>query len=179
MYHSAFKQSYLFDAAVCYFWGVVLLKRIFRKSVNAVVIDGDGCPVVRAAAHIAKEYGAACKIICDSSHIFDIEGTNNIVVSQGADSADFYIVNNIRENDIVITQDYGLAAMCLAKRAVVINQDGKEYSDRNINGLLEARAIGKKLRRAGGRTKGPSKRTKAQNESFESTLRRLLENAEI
>lgn len=151
----------------------------FKKSINAVVIDADGCPVVRLAARIAGEYGVRCRIICDSSHVFNVEGTENIVVSQGADSADFYIVNHITANDIVITQDYGLAAMCLAKQAVIINQDGREYSDYNISGLLETRAIGKKIRRAGGHLKGPSKRTQTQNESFEKSLRRLLENAEI
>ena len=78
-----------------------------------------------------------------------------------------------------MTQDYGLAAMCLAKKAIVLNQNGQIYSDCNIGGLLESRALGKKIRRSGGRLKGPPKRTAEQDEKFEKTLRRLLENAEV
>lgn len=149
---------------------------------NSLVIDADDCPVVKLAARIAKEYNADCTVVCDSAHVFGSEslsGARVVTVSQGADSADFYIVNNIKEHDIVVTQDYGLAAMCLAKKAVVINQDGRIYSDLNIGGLLESRAIGKKIRRTGGRTKGPKKRTVGQSENFEKVLRSLFENAKV
>ncbi|MBQ1394540.1 MAG: YaiI/YqxD family protein [Lachnospiraceae bacterium] len=152
----------------------------FNFERNSLVIDADACPVARMASKIAKEYGARCIAVCDSEHTFNGEnmyGAEIITVSQGADSADFYIVNHVHENDIVITQDYGLAAMCLAKKACVINQNGQIYSDDNISGLLESRAIGKKIRRAGGRTKGPKKRTAEQNDKFEKTLRRLFEYA--
>ena len=158
------------------------MKCNFDFGKNFLVIDADGCPVVRLASKISKEYGAKCRIVCDSAHIFDSEnvsGAGVVTVSQGADSADFYIVNNIKEYDIVITQDYGLAAMCLAKKAVVINQDGRIYSDSNIGGLLESRAIGKKIRRSGGRLKGPKKRTAEQSENFEKMLRSLFENAKV
>ena len=149
----------------------------FNYEKNTIVIDADGCPVAKTAAKIASEFGAKCTAVCDSAHVFnreDMFGADIVIVSQGADSADFYIVNHIVQNDIVITQDYGLAAMCLAKKACVINQNGQIYTDRNIGGLLEKRAVGKKIRRAGGRTKGPKKRTADQNERFIKTLRRLL-----
>ncbi len=152
---------------------------MFDYDKNTVVIDADGCPVAKIAARISKEYSAKCTAVCDSAHVFnkeDMFGADIVIVSQGADSADFYIVNHIAENDIVITQDYGLAAMCLAKRTYVINQNGQVYTDQNIGGLLEKRAIGKKIRRSGGRTKGPKKRTVEQDELFIKTLRRLLSN---
>ncbi len=155
---------------------------IFRKSVNKIIIDADGCPVTVIAAKIAKENGASCTVVSDSAHVFGGErifGAKAVVVSQGADSADFYIVNNTNEGDIVVTQDYGLAAMCLAKKAAVINQDGKIYSDENIGGLLERRALGKKVMRGGGRLKGPPKRKPEHNKNFEITLRSMLENAEV
>lgn len=154
-------------------------EKIFDIRENTLVIDADGCPVVKIATKIACEYDVDCLVVSDSAHVFNIEGVRSVVVSQGADSADFYIVNNIKKNDIVITQDYGLAAMCLAKNATVINQNGQIYNDDNISGLLESRAIGKKIRRAGGRTKGPPKRTEEQNKSFEVTLRRLFENIKV
>ncbi len=152
---------------------------IFTKSENKIVIDADGCPVVREAARIAAEFSVRCVIVCDSAHYFDISNAETVVVSQGADAADFYIVNHITKGDVVVTQDYGLAAMCLAKKACVINQDGKIYSDENISGLLESRAVGKKIMRAGGRLKGPPKRNEQQNEKFIKTIRRIFENAEV
>lgn len=154
----------------------------FDAECNSVVIDADGCPVVKLAAKIARDYKADCMIVCDDAHVFKGEGlfgARVCTVSQGADSADYYIVNKIRPNDIVVTQDYGLAAMCLAKKAAVINQNGQIYSDDNIGGLLESRAIGKKIRNAGGRLKGPKKRTAEQDKKFEDVLRSLLENAEV
>lgn len=150
----------------------------FSKDKNKVVIDADGCPVVRITARVAREYNVVCVIVCDNAHLFDIDGTETVVVSQGADSADFYIVNHITSDDVVVTQDYGLAAMCMARNSTVINQDGREYNELNIDTLLETRAEGKKIRRAGGRTKGPHKRSKLQDENFELTLRKILSSAE-
>lgn len=114
-------------------------------------------------------------IICDTAHRIEYEGAETIVVSQGADSVDFRLVNLIGNGDVVITQDYGLAAMCLGKKAIVLHQDGKQYTDENISGLLEFRAINKKIRRNGGRTKGMPKRTVQQDVEFETALQGLLE----
>ncbi|MBE6856442.1 MAG: YaiI/YqxD family protein [Ruminococcus sp.] len=139
-----------------------------------IYIDADGCPVVKSTVKIAGEFQISCVIICDTSHRIELDGAETIVVSQGADSVDFRLVNMISAGDMVITQDYGLASMCLGKRAVVLHQDGKQYTEENITGLLEFRAIGKKIRRSGGRTKGMPKRTQEQNIAFENVLRKLL-----
>lgn len=139
-----------------------------------IYMDADGCPVVRNTLKIAKVYGIPCVIICDTAHRIEHEGAETIVVSQGVDSVDFRLVNMIENGDIVITQDYGLAAMCLGKRAIVLHQDGKQYTEENISGLLEFRAIGKKIRRNGGRTKGLQKRTVQQDLEFEKALLGLL-----
>lgn len=141
-----------------------------------IYIDADGCPVVRNTLKIAKEYDIPCVIICDTAHQIEHEGAETIVVSQGADSVDFRLVNLISKGDIVITQDYGLAAICLGKNAVVLHQDGKQYTEDNISGLLEFRAIGKKIRRNGGRTKGLQKRTMQQDLEYERMLVELLES---
>ena len=139
-----------------------------------IFIDADGCPVVSNTVKIAKQFNIGCVIICDTAHRIEHDGAETIVVEQGADSADFRLVNLIDKGDIVITQDYGLAAMCLSKQAVVLNQDGKQYTEENISGLLEFRAIGKKIRRSGGRTKGMPKRTMQQNLVFEEALKDIL-----
>lgn len=141
-----------------------------------IYIDADGCPVVKNTIKIAKQFSIPCVIICDTSHRIELEGAETIVVSQGADSVDFRLVNMIQKGDIVVTQDYGLAAMCLGKSAIAIHQDGKQYTNDNIGGLLEFRAIGKKIRRSGGRTKGMPKRTEQQNIDFEKALSDILKS---
>ena len=140
-----------------------------------IFIDADGCPVVDIAVRTALKYGIECTIICDTAHSINREGAVTIIVDKGADSADFRLVNLVSAGDIAITQDYGLAAMCLSKRAVVLNQDGKQYTEDNISGLLEFRAVSAKIRRSGGRTKGMPKRTSQQNTDFEQPLIKIID----
>lgn len=140
-----------------------------------LMIDADGCPVVALAVKTAEKYGVRCVLVCDTAHTFSDVPAEIITVSQGADSADFRIVNLLNAGDIVVTQDYGLAAMCLAKNATALNQNGLIYSEKNMDELLLSRHIHKKVRRAGGRMKGPKKRTKQQDEAFEKALTALFE----
>lgn len=139
-----------------------------------ILIDADGCPVVDIAVSIAIEYGLECMILCDSCHQFDKPGAQTLMFSKGADSVDFALVNLLMPGDVVITQDYGLAAMCLSRRARVLNQDGMEYTNDNIDSLLLARHTARKIRNAGGRLKGPSRRKQEQNEQFAAVLHRIL-----
>ena len=139
-----------------------------------LLIDADGCPVVDISIRLAKKYAVACFILCDTSHVFEREGATTITVSKGADSVDFALVNRVDPGDVVVTQDYGLAAMCLAKGAIALSQDGMVYSSDNIDALLLARYTAQKIRNAGGRLRGPAKRTPAQNTAFEERLRGIL-----
>lgn len=139
-----------------------------------VFIDADGCPVVDETVALCKKYSVECVIICDTAHVFNKDGAQTIVVEKGADSADFRLVNMLTKGDIAVTQDYGLAAMCLARGAVPVNQNGLIYNEKNIDELLFSRFVSKKIRRAGGRLKGPSKRTPEQDEKFIRTLEMLL-----
>jgi len=140
-----------------------------------VFIDADGCPVVDITVKLSTQAGVECVIICDTSHVFEKAGAKTITVSKGNDSADFALVNMIGKGDIVVTQDYGLAAMCLALEAIPVSQDGMVYTDGNIDALLLQRYTAKKIRIAGGRLKGPAKRIRSQDEAFESTLKKMLE----
>ena len=140
-----------------------------------VFIDADGCPVVDITVRLARQAGADPVIVCDTSHIFEKAGARTITVPKGNDSADFALVNMVQKGDIVITQDYGLAAMCLARNAIPISQDGMIYDNSNIDGLLLHRHNAKKIRMAGGRLKGNAKRSAEQNATFESRFRELLQ----
>ncbi len=139
-----------------------------------VYIDADGCPVVDIAVKLAKEFGAKCVIICDTAHVFEKDGAKTITVSKGNDSVDFALVNMIQKGDIAVTQDYGLAAMCLARGSVPVSQDGMLYTDDNISGLLSQRHMAKKIRMSGGRMKGLSKRKAEQNAAFIESIEKLL-----
>lgn len=131
-----------------------------------VIIDADACPVVDIAVNIAKENNIKCLIVCDNTHFIQKDNAETIVVDKGADSADCKIANLTDKGDVIITQDYGLAALVLGKGAKALNQNGLIYSDANIENLLFTRFIGKKERMAGNRTKGPKKRTKQNDEDF-------------
>ncbi len=87
---------------------------------------------------------------------------------------DFALVNMVQPGDVVVTQDYALAAMCLARKAVPISQDGMAFTDDNIDALLLARHTARKIRMSGGRLRGSAKRTPEQNMAFEQTLKELL-----
>ena len=138
-------------------------------------IDADGCPVINQALNAAARRHVESFLICDTAHVFSRRGAETITVDKGADSADFAIVNRLRAGDLVITQDYGLAAMCLAKGAKVIDQNGMRYTEENMDGLLSQRAEAARIRRFGGRLRGPAKRTAGQNEVFISAFHAMLE----
>lgn len=139
-----------------------------------ILVDADGCPVVDETIRTAKKYALPVTLITDTAHVMNREGAVTITVEKGSDSADFKLVNLVKRGDVVITQDYGLAAMALSKGANILNQNGSRYTNENIDGLLMSRHIGKKIRRAGGRTKGPAKRTREQDERFAAALDALL-----
>ncbi len=143
-----------------------------------IFIDADGCPVVNETVMLCSEFKKECIILCDTAHCIKRDGAQTIVVEKGADSVDFKLVNMLENGDVAITQDYALAAMCLARGARIINQNGMEYTDKNIDSLLMSRFVAKKVRNAGGRLKGPSKRTKEQTESFVKKLREILEETQ-
>ena len=139
-----------------------------------ILIDGDGCPVVDRTISLAQEYRVPCILFCDTAHRLERSGSITVVADKGRDSVDFLLVNQAAPGDIVVTQDYGLAAMCLGRGAFPIRQDGLVYSNDNIDALLTARHTAHRVRRGGGRLKGPPKRTKEEDADFESSLRKLL-----
>lgn len=139
-----------------------------------LLIDADGCPVIDEAEAAAGRAHMKCILFCDSAHVFASHPSEVVTTAQGADSADFALVNRVVPGDVVVTQDRGLAAMALAKGARVVDQNGLEITDRNIGFLLETRSVSKKLRRSGRHLKGPKKRTRQNDLDFIKTLERML-----
>lgn len=140
-----------------------------------VLIDADGCPVVDIAVRLCKTHALPCFLLCDTAHEFQKDGAQTLVFDKGADSVDFALANRVCRGDLVVTQDYGLASLCMARGAVVLHQDGWEYTSDNIDALLFSRHEARKYRASGGRTKGPQKRNAKQNREFEAAFLRKIQ----
>lgn len=142
-----------------------------------LLIDADGCPVVDIAIRLCKQWALPCLVLCDTAHEFHRDGAETLVFGKGADSVDYALVNRVLPGDIVVTQDYGLASMCLARKARVLHQDGWEYTLDNIDALLLVRHDSRKHRAAGNRMKGPKKRTTQQDNAFSQALSKLIQHS--
>jgi len=143
-----------------------------------VFIDADGCPVIKETEAICKKYKIELVIMCDTNHILNSEYGTVITVGAGADAVDFALINRCSIGDIVVTQDYGVAAMALSKKCRCINQNGLIYTNDNIEQLLYSRYISKKIRSGSHKhhLKGPSKRKPQDNQNFISTLTKIIES---
>ena len=140
-----------------------------------IIVDGDACPGISIIENIARQYKLDLILYCDINHYINLEYGEVKVVDSGFQSVDMYILNVCREKDIIITQDYGVAAICLSKKSYVINPKGYYYNEENIDRLLEERHISQKIRRAGGKTNNPKKRTKDDDIRLEKNLLKLIE----
>ena len=140
-----------------------------------IYIDADACPVTRIAERIAKAHGIPVTLLCDPHHLLSSDYSPVRVVGAGADAVDFALINLCRRGDIVVTQDYGVAAMALGKGAKAIHQSGRWYTDENIDLLLMERHLAGKARRSGKHhLKGPAKRTAEDDQRFAESFERLI-----
>ena len=141
-----------------------------------IYVDADACPVTRITERLAVKYGIPCTLLCDTNHILQ-SGTSEIrVIGAGADAVDFALINLCGRGDLVVTQDYGVAAMALGRGACAIHQSGRWYTEDNIDGLLMQRHITKKALRSCHKNhlKGPSARTAEDDRRFEESCEVLL-----
>ena len=139
-----------------------------------IFIDADGSPVVNIAVTLAKEYDIEIIIVKNYAHEIKDDYATVVTVDIGPDSADYYIVNNVSNGDIVITQDYGLAALCLSKKAYPISQSGLVFTNHNIDGMLDRRYIHAKIRKAGKHHTNAKKRKPEEDINFKNKLRSLI-----
>ena len=142
-----------------------------------IIVDGDGCP--QKARKICEEYAAYYMIdmVVVSSIDHNMDGAfRTIVVDKGRDSADFRVIEISEKDDIVVTQDYGLASLLLTKVYAILNPVGYRYTYENMDKLLMKRYMGQKIRRGGGRTKGPKKRKRQEDLLFEDILLKTMKS---
>ena len=141
-----------------------------------ILVDADACPVVPEIERIAKQYGVPLHLYCDTNHVLQSEVGNVHVIGAGADAVDIAVANACQKGDVVVTQDYGVAAMVLGKGAHTVHQNGWQYTAENIDRLLQERYVVKKARRSSKKThlKGPRKRTAENDERFAEKFERLI-----
>ena len=143
-----------------------------------IYIDADACPVTRIAEDIARKHNIPVTLLCDTNHVLASDYSQVKVIGAGADAVDIALINLCRRGDVVVTQDYGVAALALGKGARAIHQSGKWFTDDNIDGLLMDRHLAKKARRSGKQhLKGPAKRTEEDDERFAESFERLIQEA--
>ena len=146
-----------------------------------ILVDGDACPVVAIVERLAKKYDINVILLCDTNHIMESGYSQVITIGAGADAVDFALINRCHKGDVVVTQDYGVAAMALGKGAYCIHQSGRWYTDDNINQMLMERHISKEERRKSSKNhlKGPKKRTPEDDRAFEESMEKMLRKANM
>lgn len=144
-----------------------------------IFVDADACPVVDIVEDIATKYNIPVMLLCDTNHVLTSDYSEVIVVGAGADAVDYKLISICHRGDIVVTQDYGVAAMALGKGAFAIHQSGKWYTNENIDQMLMERHLNKKARRTSSRNhiKGPRKRTEEDDQRFAESFEKLLRKA--
>lgn len=144
-----------------------------------IFVDADACPVIDIVEDIATKYNIPVTLLCDTNHVLTSDYSEVIVVGAGADAVDYKLISICHRGDIVVTQDYGVAAMALGKGAFAIHQSGKWYTNENIDQMLMERHLNKKARRASSRNhiKGPRKRTEGDDQRFAESFEKLLRKA--
>ena len=141
-----------------------------------IFVDADACPVVGIVEEIAEKYNIPTTLLCDTNHILYSDYSEVIVVGAGADAVDYKLISICHKGDVVVSQDYGVAAMALGKGAYAIHQSGKWYTNENIDQMLMERHLNKKARRSSHKNhiRGPRKRTEEDDVRFAQSFEKLI-----
>jgi uncharacterized protein YaiI (UPF0178 family) len=142
-----------------------------------ILVDADACPVKDIIIKIAGEKGIPVIMVMDTSHPWQYGDVTVITVDKERDSADIAMINLAQKNDVVVTQDYGVAALALGKGLRALNQNGLVFDSSNMDKLLFERHLAQKVRRGGGRTKNQKKRSREDDERFERNFRHVLDES--
>ena len=147
------------------------------KKLNIVIrVDGDACPGINLIEELAKKHNINMKIYANYAHNINSDYAEVLLVDKSSGSVDMKIISETKENDIIITQDFGLASIVLLKKAYCIGPKGLIYTNENIDRLLSERYLNSQIRKATGRNKGPKKRTEEDNERLINNLEKILKN---
>ena len=140
-----------------------------------IFVDADACPVKEEIVEIAEEYTIPVTFIVSTAGYFERGWkAENILVDSLPQAVDIAIINRLEADDIVVTQDYGLALLVLGKRGKAISPRGFVFTDDNIDRCLQQRQMNSDARKAGLRRKGPKKRSENDRNRFCRNFQSLL-----
>ena len=141
-----------------------------------IFVDADACPVVAIIEKIAKDNSVPVMLLCDTNHVLSSTYSKVVVVGAGADAVDYKLISICHKGDVVVSQDYGVAAMALGKGAYAIHLSSKWYTNENIGQMLMERHLNKKARRSSHKNhmKGPRKRTEDDDVRFAQSFEKLI-----
>lgn len=139
-----------------------------------ILVDADACPrnVLKVCQEAGRQHDIEVWTVASFNH--EINSEHHVIVGNASQEADIKVMNLSQPGDIVVTQDWGLAAMLLGKGAYVLNPLGQEYSQQNMEFMLEVREAKARYRRGGGRTPGPKKRSASDDQRFTAALNQLI-----
>lgn len=141
-----------------------------------VYVDADACPVKSEIVDLCEQYSIDMVFVASYAHHLSLQAPARIVtVDPDKEAVDLYLVNHAQKGDVCITQDHALASLLLAKEIKVISPRGKEYKEKQIDQLLDARFHSQKQRRMGNKTKGPKPFKQEDRQFFKSSLKKILE----
>ncbi|MCO4331581.1 YaiI/YqxD family protein [Staphylococcus hyicus] len=143
-----------------------------------ILIDGDACPVVSSIVELTAETGIFVYIFRSYAHYSHQHYPSHVqlnYIDGGRDAVDFAIIKAMQTDDLIVTQDYGLASIALQKSKYVMHHSGYLYTNENIEQLLTQRFYSQQERRKSRKhPKGPKPFTDAQRHHFEVALQRII-----
>jgi len=139
-----------------------------------IIVDADACPktVLNICIKLGHKYDIPVWTVASFNH--NIKSDHHTIVGGDAQETDLKVINLAEKGDIAVTQDWGLAAVLLGKQVRSLSPAGREYRPETIDFMLEEREVKAKFRRSGGRTKGPKKRTEAEDYKFSQCLEQII-----
>ena len=137
-------------------------------------VDGDACPAISKISELAKKYNINMKIYANYAHSINSDYAEVLLLDTSSQNVDMKIISETKENDIIITQDFGLASIVISKKAYAIGTKGLIYTNENIDRLLYERYLNAQIRKATKRNKGPKKRTAEDNKILIENLEKIL-----
>ena len=138
-----------------------------------VLIDADACPRgVRAIVRSYSRFMGTVLTVASFHHYYPEE--DHLLVGDEAQAADVALLNQAEKGDLIVTQDWGVAAVACGKGVAVLDPKGRVFKPATIDFLLEERHLKAEYRRRGGRTRGPAARTKADDQRFQRAFEGLV-----
>lgn len=141
-----------------------------------IFIDADACPVKDETYAVAARHGIGVTVVANQRiNVPGDLGVEMVLVEQGPDVADDWIVEQVHQYDVVITSDLPLAARCIELGGCVLSPNGREFDPDSIGNLVATRDLKSDLREGGVNSGGPSAMTPRDRSRFSSKLEEVVQ----